>query len=581
MTRLSVKTLNSWLRIKLLSKTSLILFLILLLSILLRTLYLGEIPGILQNDEIANTYGTRFILIHGIDLYANPFPLFYLDKFGDFPPVLPMYLSGLGTILFGANEFGARILIALSGAIIVIPAFSIGLSIFKNKISALFLALLFAIFPGHIVLSRFNAEAVVALTVYMIAIAIFLGVNQLKSKASFLTMLISFLLFLLTYFLYPSYRILIPLTAIGIVVYQYHQQKKFKRIYPYIIFTLVSILLTFWISSTDWGKGRFDQTSVFSPVSGVAQKIQALVFNEDSILIARIFNNKAIGFGREFLTQYSQYFSLDYLFGESARPMMYNVPYMGLLLLAIIPLIIISIFKPIQKLNKDISYPSFLFILFLILISPISAALTVVDVPSAQRALLTPALILFIAAYGFNSLLHFNKFKKYIFISLSILIICEGVFFLHQYFQNYNYYTSRWRNDGNRQVVEYIRDNRKNFDKVVVTSEEAWLPAYYLFYSNIYDKTMAGTFKQNFRVPKVENIYFTDKSCPSTDVLAAVDAKNLSINTILIIDSVDCPQYNNEENSILHKITTIKRQNEMDIFTIYEVDLRKKEMSLK
>src|SRR3989344_9325958 len=115
------------------SKGYIILLCILLLSIVLRTIALGSIPGVLQNDEIANTYGSRFILLHGIDLYANPFPLLYLDKFGDFPPVLPMYLSGLGTFLFGNNEFGARILIALFGAIIVLPAFSIGLSIFKNK----------------------------------------------------------------------------------------------------------------------------------------------------------------------------------------------------------------------------------------------------------------------------------------------------------------------------------------------------------------------------------------------------------------------------------------------------------------
>lgn len=579
MTRLSVKTLNSWLRTKLLSKTSVILFLILLLSILLRTLYLGDIPGILQNDEIANTYGSRFILLHGIDLYANPFPLLYLDKFGDFPPVLPMYLSGLGTFLFGNNEFGARILIALFGAMIVLPVFSIGLSIFKNKSTALFIALLFAIFPGHIVLSRFNAEAITALTVYMTAIALLFSTNILKSKSSYVAITVSFLLFLLTYFLYPSYRILMPLTAIGMIFYKFSQLRKISKIYPFIVFMLVSIFLTLTISSTDWGKGRFDQTSIFSPISGVSQKIQTLVFNEDSIFVARVFNNKIIGFGREFLTQYSHYYSLNYLFGEAGRPNMYNVPYMGLLLLATIPLIIISFFKPIQALNRDISYPSFLFLMFLLLISPIPAALTVIDVPSVQRALLTPTLILFIAGYGFNALLQFKKYKKIIFLIMSILIVGEGVFFLHQYFQNFNYYTANWRNDGNKQVVEYIRDNHHKYDKVLVTSEEAWLPAYYLFYFNIYDKNMAGKFKRNFRVPQIDNIYFTEISCPGTEILSFVDGSKSIVNNVLIIDSINCPRYEPGVDQLLQKITTVKRLNEMDIFNIYEADFSETEES--
>ncbi|PIZ62930.1 hypothetical protein COY16_03230 [Candidatus Roizmanbacteria bacterium CG_4_10_14_0_2_um_filter_39_13] len=557
-----------------------ILFCILLLSILLRTMALGSIPSILQNDEIANTYGARFILLHGIDLYANSFPLLYLDKFGDFPPVLPMYLSGLGTFLFGNNEFGARILIALFGASIVIPAFSIGLSIFKNRKTALFIALLFAIFPGHIVLSRFNAEAVVALTVYMTAIALLFSTNILKSKSSYMAITASFLLFLLTYFLYPSYRILIPLTAIGIVFYKYIQLRKFSKIYLFIVFMMISIFLTLTISSTDWGKGRFDQTSIFSPVSGVSQKIQTLVFNEDSIFVARMFNNKVIGFGREFLTQYSQYFSLNYLFGEAGRPSMYNIPYMGLLLLSIVPLIFISIFKPIQALNKNISYPSFMFLMFLLLISPIPAALTVIDVPSAQRALMTPTLILFIAGYGFNALLQIKKYRIIIFSMIIILIIGEVVFFLHQYFQNFNYYTANWRNDGNKQVVEYIQKNHHKYDKVFVTSEEAWLPAYYLFYFNIYDKNMAGKFKQNFRVPQIDNIYFTEISCPGSEVLSFVDSSESIVNKVLIIDSINCPQYKQGVDRLLQKVTTIKRLNEMDIFTIYEADFNEKGINL-
>ena len=148
------------------TKSSVIFILILLLAIFLRLYQLGDLPHGLHNDEVANTYATKFILLNGKDIYGNKSPLLFMDKFGDYPPILPMYLSGLGTLIFGNNEFGSRSLIALTGALLVIPVYYLTLLIFKRKESALFSALVVAIAPVHVNLSRLNAEGIVALTIF-------------------------------------------------------------------------------------------------------------------------------------------------------------------------------------------------------------------------------------------------------------------------------------------------------------------------------------------------------------------------------------------------------------------------------
>src|SRR3989338_2265804 len=109
-----------------------VLSLIFLLALVFRIYSLGEIPRSLHNDEIANTYVGRYIIQNGVDLYGNKWPLLYFNKFGDYPPVLPMYLSGFGSRVFGNNEFGSRIVIALIGALLVFPLFYISKLLFKD-----------------------------------------------------------------------------------------------------------------------------------------------------------------------------------------------------------------------------------------------------------------------------------------------------------------------------------------------------------------------------------------------------------------------------------------------------------------
>ncbi|KKU96071.1 MAG: hypothetical protein UY27_C0004G0001, partial [Candidatus Gottesmanbacteria bacterium GW2011_GWA1_48_13] len=131
---------------------------------------LGSLPLGLYEEEVTNAYVGRFILQNGVDPYGNRFPLLYFDKFGDYPPVLPLYLSGLSTFIFGFTEFAARFSIALIGALTIFPVYGLAFLIFQNKWWGIFAGTIVAILPWHVVLSRTSAEGIIGLAAYALAL---------------------------------------------------------------------------------------------------------------------------------------------------------------------------------------------------------------------------------------------------------------------------------------------------------------------------------------------------------------------------------------------------------------------------
>ena len=109
------------------------LIVIVVFAAFIRFYKLGSLPFNLQEDEVMTGYVGRFILKNGKDVYGNPWPLWYFDKFGDFYIVLPIYLKGLSTFLFGVNEFAIRFPSAFLGALSVIPIFLFPIGYLKTK----------------------------------------------------------------------------------------------------------------------------------------------------------------------------------------------------------------------------------------------------------------------------------------------------------------------------------------------------------------------------------------------------------------------------------------------------------------
>jgi 4-amino-4-deoxy-L-arabinose transferase-like glycosyltransferase len=282
---------------------------IMVLGGVLRFCSLGSLPNGFHNDEVMNGYVGRFTIQNGVDLYGNKLPFLYFDNFGDYPNILPMYLSGLSTYVFGVNSFAVRFPIALAGTLSIGVLYAVARVLFPSGKAPLFSALLLALLPWHIVLSRATAEGVTACLVFLIALwLLFVSIKQL----SWWRLGVSYLLLAATYFLYPSFRVLVPLMLLPTFLLA----KKKRWAGALAVGAGIFLILTLLISNTRWGKGRFDQTSVFTFNNVLQTRITQGIYGDTHlpIVVTRLFHNRYFVGAREIIHQYLHYVSGEFLF---------------------------------------------------------------------------------------------------------------------------------------------------------------------------------------------------------------------------------------------------------------------------
>ncbi len=505
------------------------LIVIVVFAAFIRFYKLGSLPFNLQEDEVMTGYVGRFILKNGKDVYGNPWPLWYFDKFGDFYIVLPIYLKGLSTFLFGVNEFAIRFPSAFLGALSVIPIFFISYWVFENKKIGYLSALTMAIMPWHIILSRASSEGIMGIFFYGYGLMLLIG--YLKWSRNLL-IFISYLFFLISYWIYHPYRVIVPLTLLSsiAILFIYKDKKRLKALF---IGLVLFVLLTGYISTTKWGKGRFLQTSIFSPSSEVQLKLQELIFDEGQrrILLARIFHNKFLGYGREFMRQYSSYFSGEYLFTKGGLSYAYSVPQQGLLYFSFLACFIAALIYLLKKNFPKEQKILIIFLSTLLFLIPIPASLTYIDSPNIQRSVDMTIIISIFAGLGAYVL--YKKKKLIFFITLSILIF-EIINFWHNYSLHSNLFTSMYRNDGQKQLVNYVKDNLYKYVEVYIPSYGT-MSMYYLFFSNDFTSSYIDKIKYDVKLEQAGKVRFVDADC----INEKISKENLSRN-IMIVELYTC-----------------------------------------
>lgn len=529
-----------------------LLFLIFFLALALRLYKLGSLPFNPHEDEILSGYVGRFILENGVDLYGNKWPLLYFNKFGDYYIILPMYLAGLSSFLFGVNAFAIRFPAAFIGSLIVFPLYYLTLQVFKDKKAALIAALLGAITPWHLVLSRSSVEGIIGSTIFLGAIVCVL--EYIRNKRN-LVGLLSVGLFFLSYWIYHPFRIYTPLVLLPLPILFASIRKDRRMLMTWVVTAGLFFLLTFGISSTEWGSGRFEQTSIFSDLSGVTIRIQEQIYNSgnDNIFIARLFHNKVIGFGREFIAQYLTYFSPVFLFLKGGAESRFDVPDNGLYFITYLMGIISACFLGKYKGDK----PYLWYFLYLLVIAPIPAALTYYGSPNIHRAAFFGVLLLIPIAYGFAQLLKL-KYVRLITVGLVLLVLVEFGYFWHQYSVQADVYTGIRRNDAFKELALYTAQHKDEYDLVYLPAEGN-TALYYLYFTQDFNPKYASQFKTDARIDKVGNVQFLDATCP-TEKLWANDFDK----KILVVNRHSCG-----EKADLQKVTDIKGRNPLLGFTLY------------
>ncbi|GIW62634.1 MAG: hypothetical protein KatS3mg090_0460 [Patescibacteria group bacterium] len=497
-------------------KNRIILIIVLLFAIFLRIYKLGIIPSGFHQDEAINAYLGKFVLINGKDVFGRTFPIFYIDKWGDYPPALPMYFAGLGSLIFSDTVFGARIFFAIISTLNCLSIYLLTIKLTKNRTIGLLSAFFLAINQWHINMTRSAAEGIIALFFYTVGLWLFCY----KSKKM---EILSFIMFAVAFLSYPSFRITVPATfaIISLLDFIYHKILSIKS----IVFLIIFSLFTLYVSSTDWGRARLNQTTIVKKVIEDKEFYNQFIYDEKDPVIARIFHNRYVLITNEFLRQYFSYFSTMFLFIEGGRPEWYRYPNSGLFYITML-IFTAGLFLPFKKDKTKYNNNLIYFLLLLLLIAPFPSALTYEHAIHMHRSILMILPFIILSSLGAYRLFANSKLRMFKFL-LTIALLIEFINFYHNYFAHVSSYKALHRSDGNQNIAVYLAENKNKFTTAEVYIS-GWFPLYYLYFSSNYDKQLIGKIQKGMRLDSIDNINFYGQDCP-TDKDKLVKVKPNSI----------------------------------------------------
>lgn len=476
------------------------LIFIVLISIVFRFWDFGKVPVSPDWDEVALGYNAYSILKTGKDEFGQKFPLI-MRSFDDYKPPLYAYLSIPSISVFGLNTVAVRIPSALFGVLTVIAVYFLTKEIFSldNKKDrsfveniALLTSFFLAISPWHIQFSRVAFEANVSLSFTVFGLVFFL--KAFKKNWLFIP---SFVFFTLTFYTYQSAKVLTPLfVLILIFVFRDYLWKIRTRFLIYLsIFTVLSFPFFWTTFTTPNALLRAKGVSVFSDTTPFLERsVERLVRDkENNDKIGFIFDNRRLSYAFAFFNGYLSHFDLKWLFltGDLAR---YQPPNFGHLYLFGLPFFLTGIYAlAFGNFSKKIKLLIFLWVLLV----PIPASIAR-DVPNGVRTLnFLPFFQIFIALGVISSLnliksLRVNKMIKFTILGVyACFSVFNFIYYLDQYFVQYNYFSSSDWQYGYEQAVSYANKNSQNYEKLIISNEEPLEQSYmfFLFFSKYDPKT--------------------------------------------------------------------------------------------
>ncbi len=541
-----------------LKQTKLVLFAILVLASILRLPLLSNHPIGFTPDEASFGYDAYSILKTGKDQWGESFPL-TLRSFGDSKLPLYTYLTIPSVAIFGLNEFSTRLPNAIIGILAVLATYLMTRELFKKENLALFAALLLAISPWHVALSRGAFEA--NLTVFFMSMGVWLFLIERYFLSS--------LLFGLNIFSYHSARMITPLIIGFLLVANKNKFNFRKNIVSVLFFVVFFGVAVFQV--LNGGSSRAADVTIFNPTDkwmGVYNKRYEAVFDGMPNALAKIFSNKITYLFDQISNSYSTYLSPQFLFtlgpSESTYGMLTGH---GVLYLIEAIFIITFIWFLFRDGWKD---KNLIFICFWILISIIPASLTKGPGYAGNRAAIMMPAIQVLSAFG-AILLYEILIKKFNKKMINILYISVLTLSLIFFIQEYLYRQSRDGAEGmlygRREMMDTIKEIGENYKTIIISRSLSEPQIYVAFYTK-YDPRLHQQASVDWLRYELEGRSFLDQLGEYT--LGKYTFKNVNliddskIPDVLIVGK---PMEFSEKTTPLQ---TIKYKNQNPAIVIYD-----------
>lgn len=516
--------------------TYFLLSLIFIIAVFLRFYNLNNYPVGFHQDEASLGYNGYSLLLTGKDDNGNSFPL-YIDMFGDNRPSGYHYLTIIPIMLFGLTEFSTRFPGALIGSLTVFTMFLLANAIFKNKTVGLLSALLIAVSPWHIVISRASGEAVVMLLFIILGFSLLLqGLAENKNKFIIWGAIFASL----SYFFYHTPRVFVPLAFLVFASFFFpfwRKEPRLIRAKMLLVFVFLTSLVFCLVFLIRGGTGRYSQVNIFNNFETnffIWQEIQEDTLAHSPRYLSRLVHNKLTNNLRVFADNYFDYFSGDFLFAKGGLPNWYSVPRMGLMYIIELPFLIFGLYYLIKSKNKMHKVP-----LIWLLVAPIVPAITMDDIPNINRSIVMVPALEIIAAVGFINAISTIHKKKSLVVGLIVLLFLGNFsYFGHQYFVNAKVHKPWYRNNGFSEMMRVVNENYNKYDAIVISKFQGGIYPLVLFYSKYNPKTYQeeGSTK-NKDYTGFGKFFFVPQDCPSVQR----NDKIPKVKNILFVDKGDCP----------------------------------------
>jgi 4-amino-4-deoxy-L-arabinose transferase-like glycosyltransferase len=523
-------------------KNTFLLIAIVALALFLRIYLLGAVPSGLTNDEADIGYDAYAILMTGSDQWGHFLPITSFMGFGDYRLPLYTYLVIPFVKVFNLNSFSVRIPSALFGGVSVVLIYLLTKRILlkttiNREAAGLLTALLFALSPWSIGLSRIGIESNVAIA-FMLSSLLLLIHAFYKKKLLF----ISAIFFALTIYTYTSYSLFTPMVIAVSALFFKNEFMKIKKtaILSLVLFAVLLIPLF-----------------IFKSTAGVRASQISFVNSQDNIglltnlndrrgscveafpsVLCKITENKQVLFVNTFVRNYLNHFSANFLYLNGTTTQYSILPQRGLFYIIEIIFLLCGVMYVLRYKNKSI-----LFIAVLLLISPIPDALTG-DGHYSRASEMIPFLLILegIGCIYLWSLLRFSQsMVRFFSRSLIVLLVLYSfTSFITSYFSYFPKHYSLYSQFGYEEWAKLVKQKKEQYDLIYLSryGNDTKQYIYYLFYTKYSPRefqkkkgiTYAHSDKGWISVDKISNIFFVDR-IPSEKKLTEIQYKKVLLVT--------------------------------------------------
>lgn len=512
------------------TRNNLLLFAILFFSLITRTMFLNQFPIGMTHDELNYIIAAKSLFWTG-NFAPGTAPAVFPTQMAQFTVTVAEVPALLLAPLIGPLEtslFTSRFLGALLSTLIILAVYFLVKRLTGRQLYAFVCALVMIINPWSFLMGRTIFEVNFFVAFFLWGFLILLGNRGWK-------IFYAFPLYALGFASYTGGQVAFYLFIIITLIYHYCSSSSGRQfIKSYLLFfCLATIMLVGYANIILHNQSYAARGGeIITPQS---PEIAKIVDHQRQLAIQspsnQLFINKATVYVRSFLDKYLNAFSVNNLFinGEFRAAFSYQQHgtfYAVDLLFIILGLVFLF------AINKKV----WLLILAIIVVSPITSGLSVVEYSYSQRAGLMFPFLAILTGLGVGSLTTLLKphwTKNLLLAGVGIIYVLMFINLLHLYFFRFPIYASDGWFFQDRTLGRYVQLTSEKYPhaKIIVTTFEPKIVfQQYLFFTRVYHGKQVTDI--NSRMSKQDysykNVTFTN-SCPD---------KNLDTNVVWISDSL-------------------------------------------